>query len=366
MSLGLTSVDAFPQLPAMVRPVALLQAPEDDSRWYAVEQDGQVKIFANTPSVAAVSVFVDISSQVDSGPNEAGLLGMAFHPNFANNGEVFLSYTVSGSPLVSIVSRFLSTDGGLTLDRGSEEVVLQINQDSTNHNGGQLSFGPDGYLYLGSGDGGGGGDPLDRAQDTTNMLGAILRIDVDTATPYSIPDGNPFSANENCAADHSSETDCPEIYAWGLRNPWRWSFDRDVGDLWVGDVGQGAWEEINKVAVGENYGWNIREGAHCFPPGSSCSVTGLIDPVAEYDRSEGVSVTGGYVYRGQAIEQLQGVYVFGDFGSGTIWGLFDDGSGGYTRELLLSTAFGISSFAEGNDGEIYIVDLFSGRFFKIQ
>jgi len=264
-------------------PVALMQAPGDSSRWFVIEQAGIVKVFPNNPNVtdADVTVFVDIRGRVLSG-GERGLLGMAFHPNFGvnNNFEVFLSYTRSnGGQLESVVSRFRSVSNGATLDTTMEDIILSILQDNSNHNGGQIAFGPDGNLYAGWGDGGGGGDPLERAQDTRYLLGSMTRIDVDGAVPYAIPAGNPFAAN---AANRCTQGfiggDCPEIYAWGLRNPWRWSFDRQTGELWVGDVGQGAWEEVDRIEVGENYGWDGREGAQWFEPATGCS-TNSIDPV---------------------------------------------------------------------------------------
>ena len=358
-------VDAFPNL-SFSQPVFLTQAPADGSRWFVVERAGRVLVFDDDPAVSNTQTFIDISSQVDSGPGEAGLLGMTFHPNFAMNREVFLSYTETGAPLVSVISRFRSLDGGTTLDPGSEEIILRVNQDFGNHNGGHISFGPDGHLYIGLGDGGSGGDPRDRAQDTTNLLGAMLRLDVDGGAPYAIPPDNPFAGNPICAADHSSTQPCPEIYAWGLRNPWRWSFDRDTGELWLGDVGQNNWEEIDRIQRGGNYGWDCREGAnpHSDAAASCASAVGLIDPVVQYDHTEGFSVTGGYVYRGSGVPSLAGRYLFADFVNSTFWALTDDGQGGYARETLDTLNFGVSSFGEGNDGEVYVVD-FGGRIMQV-
>lgn len=353
--------DAFPELPDLSRPVAMRQPPGDASRWYVVEQRGVVRAFDNEASADSPATVIDISAQVDDGPNEAGLLGLAFHPEFASNGYVYLSYTATGDPLVSHVSRFTMSDDGTTLDPASEEDVLVVNQDYGNHNGGNIAFGPDGHLFIGLGDGGSGGDPLGRAQDTTSLLGAMLRIDVDGGDPYGIPGDNPFAGNGLCPANHSSDDDCPEIYAWGLRNPWRWSFDSATQALWVGDVGQGDWEEINIVERGGNYGWDCREGAHDYTgppdgPDAACpDPAELIDPVHEYDHSNGVSITGGYVYRGDAIPALEGRYVFADFASSTIWALEADGQGGYTRERIAQSPQGVSSFAEGPDGELYVL-----------
>jgi len=343
---------AFPNL-SFSRPVALLQAPGDFERWFVVEQGGRVLVFDNDPQASRASVFIDISDRVDDGPSEAGLLGMVFHPDFENNRQVFLSYTRTGNPLISHISRFSSPDDGKTLDPASETVILTLDQPFGNHNGGGIGFGPDDYLYIGFGDGGSGGDPQGNGQNTATLLGAILRIDVDQAPPYAIPPDNPFAQGGGRG----------EIYAWGFRNPWRWSFDRLTGELWVGDVGQNQWEEIDRVERGGNYGWNIREGAHCFNA-DSCDTTGLIDPVAEYSHSEGCSVTGGYVYRGAAIPNLQGLYLYGDFCSGRIWGLASGNAGAVPR-VFLDTGISIASFAEGLDGEVYVLDHSGGGLYRL-
>jgi glucose/arabinose dehydrogenase len=344
---------AFPNV-SFNRPVALLQAPNDFDRWFVVEQGGRVLVFDNDPRVSQTSVFIDISDRVDDGPAEAGLLGMAFHPDFANNRQVFLSYTRTGDPLVSSISRFTSPDGGKTLDAASETVILTLDQPFGNHNGGGIGFGPDGLLYIGFGDGGSGGDPQGNGQNTDTLLGTILRIAVDQTPPYTIPSDNPFAQGGGRG----------EIYAWGLRNPWRWSFDRVTGELWVGDVGQNQWEEIDRVKRGGNYGWNIREGAHCFRA-ATCDTTGLIDPVAEYAHSQGCSVTGGYVYRGAAVPDLQGVYLYGDFCSGRIWGLPFGSAGTSPPRVLLDSDMAISSFGEGLDGEVYTLDHRGGALFRL-
>jgi glucose/arabinose dehydrogenase len=293
-----------------------------------------------------------------------GLLGMAFHPDFANNGEVFLSYTQAGP--ISYVSRFVSQDGGQTLDPASEQPLLVVPQDFSNHNGGNLAFGADGYLYYGFGDGGSGNDPNNRAQDNSNLLGTMIRIDVDGGVPYAIPADNPFVGNPLCSQGFGA-TMCPEIFAFGLRNPWRWSFDSHNGDLWVGDVGQSDWEEVDIVVSGGNYGWRLREGAHCNPNRNDpdCTNTDLIDPVAEYNHSVGRSVTGGYVYRGNAVADLFGSYVYADFGSGRIFRAFLNGQGGYDSEELLDTNFSISSFAQDDDGELYFLNYGAGSIYRI-
>lgn len=344
----------------MQQPIALLQAPGDTARWFVVELPGVVRVFDNDPSVSASSVFLDISTRVDSSPSEGGLLGFAFHPDFANNQRVYASYTAP-NPLRSVVSRFV-VDGTGNVDPGSESLILEVPQPDDNHNGGNIAFGPDGLLYIGFGDGGGGGDPFENGQDTTNLLGTIVRIDVDGVAPYEIPATNPFANFTECAGN-PSQTNCPEIYAWGFRNPWRFSFDQQTGELWVGDVGQDAWEEVNRVERGMNYGWDEREGAHCFEPANNCSLMN-VDPIAEYAHNLGNSVTGGYVYRGSTLPDLQGEYVFGDFGTGRIWAVpFDAVQGTVPRELV-DTVLRISSFGQTPDGEVYVVD-FNGRIYQI-
>jgi glucose/arabinose dehydrogenase len=349
------------------RPLAMLQAPADDRFWFIVEQTGRVIAFENIPDVAETFTFIDISSRVNDGPNEAGLLGMAFHPDFSINGQVFLSYTGTSGGLTSYISRFTSLDGGATLDPDSEEVLLSILQTSNNHNGGQITFGRDGYLYIGMGDGGGSDDPDQNAQNTLNLKGSMLRIDVDGAVPYAIPADNPFADNalEGLCNYGVGAEDCPELYAWGLRNPWRWSFDSNTGDLWAGDVGQGELEEIDIIDLGGNYGWPFLEGTRCNDdvPVENCDFPG-IPPITEYPRTTGRSVTGGYVYNGINIPDLIGVYVYGDFATGLVMQYFDAGSGNII-EAQFDTDFGISSFGEANNGELYLLDLYGGGIHQI-
>ncbi|HEY0943460.1 MAG TPA: PQQ-dependent sugar dehydrogenase [Steroidobacter sp.] len=340
-------------------PLALLQAPGDSARWFVVQQDGAVQQFTGT-NPASASLFIDITSRVRSG-GEMGLLGMAFHPNFPTDSRVFLSYTTGNSPLVSRISSFRSNDGGATLDPTSETILMTIDQPETNHNGGHIAFGPDGYLYIGMGDGGGGGDAHgDRGngQRLTTLLGKLLRIDVDGAAPYTIPPSNPFVANAVCPPAGRSSGECPEIYAYGFRNPWRWNFDRSNGDLWLADVGQGDWEEVNQVTIGGNYGWRCREGAHDYNAGTpGCSTATLTDPVTEYNHSLGNSITGGYVYRGSQSTALLGRYLFGDFGSGRIWAwIAENGAANREPTQLLDTELNIASFGQGNDGELYVLN----------
>ena len=343
--------------PALAAPVSLQQAPGDATRWFAVEQAGTIRVFANDDGATATLGFLDITDLVRSG-GERGLLGMAFHPDFPVTPDVIVSYTREPDG-TSVVSRFSSTDGGQTLDEGSEQVILSVPQPFANHNGGNIAFGPDGYLYIGFGDGGDGGDPLERAQDNTYLLGTMVRIDIDGGSPYAIPSAdppNPFAANPTCPQGVSvGGEECPEIFAWGLRNPWRFSFDRQTGSLWAGDVGQNAWEEIDIVTAGGDYGWDDREGAHCFEPMTGC-ITDSIDPVTEYGRNLGASVTGGYVYRGSAVPDLLGWYVFGDFISGRLFAIPADSAAGTQPEVLLETGLAIAAFGESADGELFVLN----------
>jgi uncharacterized repeat protein (TIGR03806 family) len=342
------------------QPLAMLQAPGDNSRWFVVEKTGAVRVFDNVANPTA-STFISLAVNASS---EGGLLGMAFHPSYATNGRVYLSWT-EGTPMVSTIARFTHTPGAATLPAGSRQNVIRVNQPYENHNGGQIEFGPDGYLYIGFGDGGAGGDPEGRGQDTTDLLGDFLRLDVEGTAPYAIPPDNPFAGGPMCTANSNvSANNCPEIYAWGFRNPWRWSFDSVSGTLWVGDVGQNTFEEIDQVRRGGNYGWNCREGAATYS--ASCGTsTGLIDPVHYYGRSLGGSVTGGYVYRGAALPALVGSYLFADYISGRIWRLVANGSGGFSAQELLDTSLSIASFGEGNDGELYVVDIVGGGLHRI-
>jgi glucose/arabinose dehydrogenase len=334
------------------KPTAILQAPGDDSRLFIVEQDGKVWVVNINDAGAASTLFIDISDRVDSQYFESGLLGMAFHPEFQTNLKVYLSYTKNGSPLVSHVTVVNSSDGGLTLDPGTESIILTLDQPFTNHNGGGIVFGPDGYLYIGFGDGGAGGDPSGNAQNTDTLLGNILRIDVNGASPYTTPATNPFATGGGRS----------EIFAWGLRNPWKFSFNSQSGKLFTGDVGQELWEEIDIVVNGGNYGWNIREGAHCYDS-FTCDSTGLIEPVTEYSSSQGCSVTGGHVYRSGT--NIPAVYIYGDWCSGNIWGLFGIDEGAYSTRLLQESDLNISSFGQGHDGSIYLADYYDGGIYKI-
>lgn len=334
-------------------PVALLQSPDNNDDFYLVEKSGRILRINETNKQEPV-VVLNIRERVNSGSNESGLLGMAFDPRYQQTRQIILSYNRAGSPLVSYISRFYSSDNGQSFDIDSEEVILTVDQPYGNHNGGNVAFGHDGMLYIGLGDGGSGGDPNGHGQNTKTLLGAMLRLDINSKKPYAIPADNPFARTGEGR---------PEIYAWGLRNPWRWSFDRKTGKLWAADVGQNHWEEVDIIDVGGNYGWNIREGNHDYNP--DVNVKGvLVAPVAEYSHDAGCSITGGYVYRGQAIPELQGSYLYGDFCEGTIWGLPETGKGVYNPVVLLDSNLGIASFAEDNAGELYVLH-YGGTIFKI-
>lgn len=329
--------------------LGLKQAPSSASYWYALEKAGRVLRFPDDDDVkqSEVETVIDLRSKV-SDPSEAGLLGLAFHPDFADNGYVYLHYNYGD--LRSRISRFSTTDGGRTLASSSEKTLLDLDQPYSNHNGGDITFGPDGYLYISFGDGGSQGDPRGNAQNKDTLLGSILRIDVDGGDPYTVPADNPF------VGDGGAE----EIFAYGLRNPWRMSFDRETGDLWSADVGQNTYEEVNFIESGKNYGWNVREGRNCYEGG--CSDAGFTDPVHEYNHDAGKSVTGGYVYRGSQVADLVGTYVYGDYVSGTVWGLSPNGSG-YSNRKLLESGLNLSSFAESGDGELYALD-FGGDIYQ--
>ncbi|MDH3267063.1 MAG: PQQ-dependent sugar dehydrogenase, partial [Gammaproteobacteria bacterium] len=366
---GGASVDiaeAFPDLPNLSQPVKFVVEPGANPRWFVLEKGGRIVVF-DPDNAAGMTQYITRAGVVSTTANEGGLLGMALHPDYPTVPEIFLSYTiegVGGPRLHSIISR-VTLDNVAAPGAGTvEEEILRLDQFASNHNGGDIAFGADRLLYIGFGDGGGGGDPRQTAQDTTQLLGSMLRIDViGTGTGYNIPADNPFVGNAKCGPTENNANNCPEIYAWGLRNPWRWSFDPPTGELWLGDVGQNAWEEVDLIVRNGNYGWSCREGAHNYP-GSAC-VGPIIEPVSEYPQGNGnQSITGGYVYRGTAIPALAGRYVFGDFVSGRIWALQSDGMGGYTNEELAATPTSPSSFGVGHDGELYFTD-YAGRIMRL-
>jgi glucose/arabinose dehydrogenase len=337
---------AFPNV-QFKDPVGIYAAGDQSNRLFVVEQAGVIKVLENNEGTNAASVFLDISNRVTSG-GELGLLGVAFPRQFNQSGFFYVYYTTD-NPLRSIVSRFsVSQTNANQADVSSEKVLLQVEQPFPNHNGGQISFGPDGYLYIGLGDGGGAGDPSGNAQNRSTLLGKILRIDVNAASGslnYSIPRDNPFIGNNQGFRE--------EIYAYGLRNPWRFSFDSVTGQLWVGDVGQDRIEEVDIVKSGGNYGWNIMEGSLCYSPPSGCNQTGLSRPIWEYNHTLGDSIIGGFVYRGAAFLDLAGTYIYGDYGSGKIWGLRYDGINSTNSELT-ATGVHITSFGLDQKGELHI------------
>jgi glucose/arabinose dehydrogenase len=342
-----------------VDPLGFVQPNDGTGRFFILEQRGTIRIIQNGSLVAAP--FLDIQALVEDG-GELGLLGLAFHPQFAQNRRFYLNYTTTQltGGLQSVIAEYqaLAADPNRA-DANSERILITVNQPFTNHNGGQLAFGPDGFLYIALGDGGDRGDPLNNGQRLNTLLGKILRIDVNGNNSangqYGIPANNPF------VADTSAQ---PEIWAFGLRNPWRFSFDTVSGRLFCGDVGQNAFEEIDIIVPGGNYGWRIMEGAHCFNS-SGCNQTGLILPIAEYGRNDGEAVIGGFVYRGTAIPALQGAYVFGDFSFGTIWMLRETSSGTWTRTQLLDTTRNISAFGQDQAGEVYVLDYANGIVFRL-
>lgn len=374
---GVTTQRVFTNL-SFSQPLGLFQAPGDTSRIFILERTGRIRVFPNSQTAMPgdVTTFLDITAKVNTA-GEGGFLGMAFHPQWPAKKEVYVSYTETGTgsnPLRSVIARYVSTDNGLTLDDTNEERLLLLDQPYSNHDGGHLEFGPDGYLYIGFGDGGSGGDPLGSGQRLNTLLGKMLRIDVDVpfAQKYGIPATNPFAADNtpcnvsSAASSAPTGTRCGEIYAWGLRNPWRWSFDTQSGELWVGDVGQNAYEEVDRVVLGGNYGWNTREGFHCYSPMTGCSTAGLLDPLVEYDHSLGQSITGGYVYRGTAIPGLAGQFIYGDYQTGRIWALtYNSSTAKYEGTLLQASNIAIGSFGQTLDGEVYVLHLFAGQIFQL-
>jgi glucose/arabinose dehydrogenase len=350
--------DAFPSLPAFTRGLDLQYVPDGSNRFVVVQQLGLAYIFQNTSAVSSRKVFLDLSNRVSQAGGELGFLGLAFHPNFSENGYIYVNFTTgAGTPsdsAKSYISRFQAT--GVTKDtilRSTEKVLLTFTQPYSNHNGGWIAFGPDGYLYTSFGDGGSGGDPQNRAQNKNQLFGKILRIDVNTGDPYSIPSTNPFASGGGR----------PEVFAYGLRNPWKCSFDPATKKLWAGDVGQGAWEEIDTIINGGNYGWRVKEGYSCF--GSpSCDSTGFQSPLWVYSHAIGNSITGGYVYGGAGVPSLSGKYIYADYGSGKVWALTYEQQNVATNELLVDMPTAISSFGIDQNRELYIVSYNMTRIYK--
>jgi len=351
----LALVRAFPKL-TFSSPVFLTHGGDATDRIFVVEQAGIIKIFQNDSEAASAATFLDIRDRVTAG-GEMGLLGLAFHPAFPNNGQFFVNYTTSRSgPRRTVIARFSAS--GDQADPSSEFILMEVNQPFGNHNGGMLAFGPDGFLYISFGDGGSGGDPSNNGQRPSTLLGSILRIDVDNQAPglnYAIPVDNPFA--------NATDGTRKETFAFGLRNPWRFSIDQSSREIWAGDVGQNRREEIDLIEAGGNYGWNTMEGFDCFNPASGCDRSGLKLPVVDYGRDDGFSVTGGYIYRGPGRPELTGAYIYGDFGSGNIWLLRYQNNQIVADSLLLATNLSIASFGVDQQNELYIVDL-AGRIYQ--
>jgi glucose/arabinose dehydrogenase len=338
------------------RVVYLTEVPGGEGLLAVVTQTGTVVTFQNDPDVKSFDVLLDISDRVSRDGNEEGLLGLAFDPDYAENGEFFVYYSAA-DPRRSVLSRFLRGDSG-SADPSSEVVILEIEEPFANHNGGMIEFGPDRMLYIGVGDGGSGGDPNGNGQNPGTLLGSVLRIHPQSARQgdsYTVPETNPFVGSNDARA---------EIWAYGFRNPWRFSFDSATGDLWLADVGQQLREEVDLVVRGGNYGWNRLEGSRCFSPRRDCDDSGTIAPLAEYDHTFGCSISGGYVYRGESIDWLKGVYLYGDFCSGRIWALkYFDGEV-ISDVLLTDTKVQITSFGQDADGELYVTG-FNGGVYRI-
>lgn len=317
-------------------PLYVTHAGDASGRLFVVEQPGRIRVIQNGRLLPAP--FLDMRTQVSYG-GERGLLGLAFHPAYKQNGRYFVNYTREPDGATVVAEYRVSANANASRTAGKQ--LLVVPQPYANHNGGMVEFGPDGYLYISLGDGGAGGDPGNRGQNRHELLGKILRIDVDHGDPYAIPPDNPFATGGGR----------PEVFAYGFRNPWRFSFDRQTGELWAADVGQNDWEEVDVVRLGGNYGWRIMEGAHCYRPSSGCGRDGLVMPVDEYrNRGSRCSITGGYVYRGSQIPSLVGAYLYGDYCSGEIFTLTDG-----VQQVLLSTGLRISSFGEDEQGQVYVV-----------
>lgn len=353
--------NAFPNI-TIPSPVDLQSPFDETNRIFVVSQPGKIYVFPNNSSASNPKVFLDITDRVLSG-GEQGLLGLAFHPNFIKNGYFYVNYTAN-NPRRTIISRFqVSNTNGDSAVKASEFILMTYNQPFSNHNGGQVSFGPDGYLYIAAGDGGSGGDPQGNGQNKAALLGKILRIDVNGTSGnknYLIPPDNPFAGNTQGWAE--------EVYAYGMRNPWRFSFDLATNKLWVADVGQNMWEEINIVEKGGNYGWKIMESFHCYSPSTGCDTTGLKLPIWEYAHNSagGYSITGGFVYRGNKNPKLYGKYIYADYVSKRIWSLkYTPGQPVQNEVLINTTGFSIVSFGEDNFKNLYILD-YTGKIWTFE
>ena len=341
------------------KPVFVTHAGDGSGRLFVVEQTGQIRVLDKSGKPLA-RPFLDVGGLLKSSGGERGLLGLAFHPRYRDNGLFFVAYT--GKPKgAHVTARYqVSKDDPNVADDKSGKVLLTIEEPAANHNGGHLAFGKDGYLYIGTGDGGGAGDTYEQSRRTDNLLAKMLRIDVDNGDPYAIPKDNPFTGREGYR---------PEIWAVGLRNPWRYSFDKKTADLYIADVGQNRYEEVHFQPAsskgGEDYGWNVMEGSRCFRPEQGCDKRGKELPIFEYSHAEGCSVTGGYVYRGAKVPSLEGRYLVADYCSGAIWALARDDKGAWRSELLAKTDLMPSSFGEDEAGELYVTDHQRGAVYRI-
>jgi glucose/arabinose dehydrogenase len=351
--------EAFPRL-TFDMPVELTSPEDGTDRIFVVEQKGVIQAFQNSAGAQTSTVFLDIEKQVHSG-GEAGLLGMAFHPEYKTNGYFYLNYT-RGDPLETIISRFkVSSSNPNIADPKSETVLLRFGQPWDNHNGGKVAFGNDGFLYIGTGDGGSAGDPGNRAQDRKELLGKILRIDVNKSFAtmnYGIPDDNPYKGNKEGYRE--------EVYACGMRNPWRFSFDRVTGQLWAGDVGQNEFEEIDVIENGGNYGWHIMEANKCYRS-ITCNKDKLKSPIFHYRQGidTGSSITGGYICRDKNLPGLTGKYIYGDFVTGNIWALTHLNNEVVKNELIAKISGGLPSFGEDNQKNLYVISYNPGKIFRL-
>jgi hypothetical protein len=349
---------AFPGL-TFVRPVDLQNAHDGSNRLFAVEKRGHIYVFENHPDVTDKTLFLNIESRVNSSGSEEGLLGLAFHPQYPDSPYFYVNYTAL-SPRRTVIERYTVSANPDSADFFSNFVLLEVNQPFPNHNAGQLAFGPDGMLYIGMADGGSGGDPLGNGQNRATLLGSMLRIDVDSRTGmlnYGIPSDNPYVGNPSGYRE--------EIWAYGFRNPWRYSFDWTTGWLWVADVGQNAWEEVDVVEKAGNYGWNIMEGNHCYPS-PPCDMTGLELPIWEYNHPGGASrsVTGGYVYRGVILQELVGKFVYAEYVTGEVWAVAYDGVNPAVNDTLLTAPFSVSSFGVDENNNLFLLNYFGGSIWR--